>query len=143
MIFIALVLAIPNPPPMANPSDLAKWANCSPPKIAYGVSQRIEYKLTKGWESAEACLKRGNGDCKCMAKIADETIGFCDGYTHRIITLKSVGFPSRYHAITIYTDSKGRRGFINSEQSVEFPPDTDWNKIISSVQGGPWEVYNK
>jgi hypothetical protein len=143
-IIIFLVVAlIPNPPLMTSPVELAKWAECKPPKICYGISQSIDYKITKGWESASVCLSRGNGDCKCMATTASETIGFCEGYTHRIVTLKSKGFPSKYHAITVYTDKEGRRGFINSSQCAEFPPDTDWNEIIAEVLGGPWEVYNK
>lgn len=140
-VLIAIISAIPIPP-KATPKDLAQWADCSPPRIAYAVAQSIHYKEVPQWETGQECLTRGYGDCKCMAVIAKESLMTCEGYSPRIVVLVSKQGKPRYHAITVYTRADGKRGFINGGAWVELPKDTDWNEVIKRVLGGPWEVYN-
>lgn len=138
-----LIMAIPAPPEFKTPKDIAIWAKCSPHKIGYGISQSMNYARYTKWQSSETCLQNKSGDCKCIAVLAKDTLETCDGFSAFIKVIRETGGERRYHAVTLYTNHKGQRGFINGLEIKTFPPGTDWNEIISAISGGPWEAIQQ
>ena len=126
------------PPPLPTPQAVAEWAECDPDKVAFAIGTIPYRDQGPTWWPSETCLTIGYGDCKCFATIAKDTLSRCNGYEARIKILKPTYKASR-HAITLFTDHKGRRGYINGHKAKTFYPDTDWNDIIDSVGGGPWQ----
>lgn len=126
--------------PMRTPKDLAAYTRCQPDRISHWIGQRITYKKTPDWEPAEACMARGTGDCKCMAVIAEETLNYCAGIDSRIAILRHKDEPGPLHAVTLYTDERGRRGFINDISRMMFDPGTAWDEVLAYIGGGPWLV---
>lgn len=121
------------PPSFATPQELAQWAKCDPSKVAYYIGQKTEYKLQgKDWGTAEEAMAIGQADCKGKALIARDTLNSCVGYEARIAILKR---GNTRHAITLFTDHNGNRGFINDIQSRTYPPNTDWNEVIDGIGG--------
>ncbi|HNW44688.1 MAG TPA: hypothetical protein PKI19_09305 [Elusimicrobiales bacterium] len=132
-----LFLSLTGTLPVATPQELAVYTNCQPDRISHWIGQRIAYKKTEGWEPASVCMARGSGDCKCMAVVAEETLNACVGNDAQIAVLKNI---NATHAVALYTDFKGRRGFINEIDRQDFEPGTDWLKIVKAVRGGPWSI---
>lgn len=42
------------------------------------------------------------------------------------------------HAVALFTDHKGRRGYIDGIGRRLFDPGTAWADIIQAIPGGPW-----
>ena len=119
------------PPQLATPQDLAEWAKCDPAKISDYISQRIRYTRQPHWENAELVMARAAGDCKGKASVAVAALSRCAGYEPRIIT-----YPTKAgrHTIAIYTDHKGRRGFIDDGRQEVYAPGTPWHEIEARVK---------
>jgi len=135
LLVLAIILCGCSAPRFYTVGEVATWSKCEPVNISWWTAQTIEYKDTKGWESAEKCIARGTGDCKCLAVVPRDILKKC-GYSSKVITIKN---GKRLHAVVLYTDKSGRRGFINGVTQKSYEARTDWNKIISEISGGPWE----
>ena len=127
--------------PMATPPDLAVYTKCQPDNISHWIGQRIDYKATVGWEDAATCMVRGTGDCKCMALVARETLNSCEGVDAQIIILRNKY--NKLHAVALYIDNKGNRGFIDSIYRKQFDPGTKWDEVIKGIAGGPWVIVRQ
>jgi hypothetical protein len=126
------------PPKFNNAQELATWANCDPHKIAYATAQSITYVEHKGWEASSDCLKRRTGDCKCLAITSRDALNAC-GYEASIVSLHHHPLDKRpSHAIAVFTDNKGRRGYINGV-NARLHGRTEWADIFQTVPGGPWQ----
>lgn len=124
-----------NPP--TTPQEIAVRTKCDPSGIAYWIGQSIDYKETAGWESAQACLDRGTGDCKCKATIAEETLLFCIGYDYELASLYD---GENRHAVVLFQDYKGRYGFIDGSRG-KVTAAKDYDDLIDFLPGGPWTRY--
>jgi len=126
------------PPPLPTPQAVAEWSKCDPAKVAFVIGT-IPYRLQgPTWWPADTCLTMGYGDCKCYATIAKATLDRCAGYESHIKILKHP-YKAPNHAVTLFTDHKGRRGYINGHDHKTFDGDTNWQDIVATVPGGPWE----
>lgn len=114
------------PPRLSTPQELAEWAKCDPAKISYYIGQRIRYTRQPHWEPAELVMARQAGDCKGKASVAVSALSRCAGYEPRIITYPTA---TGRHAIAIYTDHKGQRGFIDDGRQEVYAPGTPWHEI--------------
>lgn len=119
-----------------TPQAIAEKSKCQPWEIAYYTHYSMDYVLTPVWEEAQTCLDRQTGDCKCFAVIAKESLDRCAGYESRILVL---GNGKRRHAVTVFTDHKGQRGYINSLYYGVYPPSTEWETIAKDIQGN-WKI---
>jgi hypothetical protein len=138
---ITFFLGLTGTLPMATPVELASYTKCQPDRISHWIGQRISYEHTKGWESAETCMARGIGDCKCMGVVAQETINSCVGMDAWIIILKNE--TGSLHAVTFFRDHTAGIGFINGIIRKQFPPETDWRDIVADISGGPWTIIEQ
>ena len=135
---LAVGLFIATAPPSLNtPSELAAWSKCSPAKISYWIGQRVRYTYQPHWDPAELVMAREAGDCKGKASVAVEALNRCVGYEARIVTYAT---PTGRHAVAVYRDHKGRRGYIDDARQENFPPGTEWAEIAGyfEVAGGEW-----
>lgn len=129
--------------PVKTPSELASYKNCDPEGVAYYITNSITYGEQKRYLPAETCLAVREGDCKCMAVVARDTLNRCVGYDARVVVLAPESGQGNNHAIAVFTDYKGNRGFINWSQSRTFPPGTEWSEVVASVKGGPWREHGR
>ncbi|HAF95835.1 MAG: hypothetical protein A2X34_02935 [Elusimicrobia bacterium GWC2_51_8] len=83
-------------------------------------------------------MTRGVGDCKCMAVVAEETLNSCAGVEARVVTLKNDA--GNLHAVTLYTNHKGKKGFIDEINRKQYEPETAWRNIVADIGGGPWTI---
>ncbi len=123
---------------MSTPAELASYTKCQPDRISHWIGQRIVYRRTERWESAETCMARGSGDCKCMAVVARDTINSCAGMEAWITILRNGA--GGLHAVVFLRDHTGSKWFIDSISRKEFPSGTDWNEVAGDIRGGPWAV---
>ena len=126
-------------PRFYNPEELAEYTNCDPHKIAYWITGRMNY-LEQGpfWDDAEICMRHETGDCKCAAKIAEETLLHCPktvAWTE-VITHKTKGVK---HAIAFFMKEDGRIGYIDWGRAVIAPKYMTVDKLIQDLPGGPWQ----
>lgn len=128
--------ALNRPPALHTPTELAKYADCKPDRIAYWLGS-ISYAKTDEWPTSEAVMERGATDCKGYATVAEDTLDVCGYYSH-ITVVHGEGHDVN-HAFTVYEGKDGRRGYINGSGQREFAAGTDWGEIIKAVPGGPWE----
>ncbi len=134
-VLIASYSIASSPKDITNTQELANWAKCDTEKIAYFVSQKIEYTEQSGWRDGNTCIALGKGDCKCKAAVANEALLYCVGYTPRIATIIK---GDDKHAVVLFTDHIGRRGFIDNSNTKRFSANTEWQDIINTIGGGPW-----
>ncbi|HOX22228.1 MAG TPA: hypothetical protein PLL10_02095 [Elusimicrobiales bacterium] len=122
---------------IVSPDVLAQYTACDVDNISHWIGQRIEYREQGPvWDSAAVCMARGWGDCKCAATVARDTLNMCAGYEARVVVLRG---PRRaLHAVAVFTDHKGRRGYINGIGRRLFDPGTAWQDVIQAIPGGPW-----
>ena len=135
LIIAVMFLAGCAAPRFNRPQQVADWAKCDLSKISYWIAQGIDYKIYKGFEEAEVCMARGEGDCKCKAVVGQKILERCAGYSPKLVIVRNKS-ATRRHAITIFTDYRGKKGFINDYQ-VETGYD-DWSDVLDKVSGGPW-----
>jgi len=128
-------VAVNTPKPMYNVQEVAEWSKCDPAKVAFYIGT-LQYEEQKDWLPAEVCLRLGEGDCKCFAQIAKEVLDRCAGYDNNIAILDPLIRPS-YHAVTLFTDHKGNKGFINGSYYGYLD---SWDDV-RDISGGPWEIY--
>jgi hypothetical protein len=138
LLLIAAIVGLNTPPPHLNsPMELAAWSKCKLPKIAEYLGQGVDYRLQgKDWQTAEAVMAQGWGDCKGKALIARDTLLACGYDTARIATI-TTGVPGtigyQRHAIVLFTDPKtGRRGYIDAEYVRTVDPSTSWKDLVES-----------
>ena len=118
--------------------QIAEQSKCEPAWVQYHTERAITYKLQgPNWYEADTCLSLGEGDCKCFAMVAREALSRCVGYEARIAVLRPL--KGNLHAVAIYTDHLGRRGFITQSTQKSYPKGTDWREIIDEIPGGPWQ----
>lgn len=121
---------------MMSPEELAVYTNCDPEKIAYWIDNRIEYHEQGAyWLPAGASMTLERGDCKAKATIARDTLNRCVGYEAWVKVIKN---GERYHAVSMFTDNKGRKGFMDSGIIKLYPASTPWSFIVLEIPGGPW-----
>lgn len=120
--------------------DIAKKSKCDIGNIAYYVGQALQYPRWDNhppvFEEAQVCLTRGVGDCKCHATVAAEVMGYC-GYKAILVTVED-----RYqaHALVLFKDKKGHRGYLDVPNYKFFDGDTPWKEIVSRIPGWHWTV---
>jgi len=120
--------------------DIAKKSKCDIGNIAYYVGQALQYPRwnnhAKDFEEAQVCLTRGVGDCKCHATVAMEVMGYC-GYKALLVTVED-----RYqsHALVLFKDKKGNRGYVNAPYYRIVDGDTPWDDIIKRAMGKNWQI---
>ena len=119
-----------------TPQAIAEKSKCEPWQIAYYVNYSMDYVLQPKWEEAQTCLDRQTGDCKCFAVIARDSLNRCAGYEARIITLAD---GKRRHAVAVFTDHKGKRGYIDSHLYGIYPQETTWEAIAKDMRGN-WRI---
>jgi hypothetical protein len=129
--------------PVKTPGELAHYKGCDPEAVAYYVGNAITYTTQKRYLPAETCLATRQGDCKCAAIVARDTLNRCVGYEARLVVLAPKSGKGNNHAIAVFTDYKGQRGFIDWSKSKTFPAGTDWAEVIASVKGGPWRTNGR
>ena len=118
--------------------NIAEKSHCDPAWVQYHTERALTYKLQgPNWYEADTCLSIGEGDCKCFAMVAREALSRCVGYEARIAVLRPL--KGTLHAVAIYTDHKGQRGFITQSTQKSYPQNTQWVEIIDQIPGGPWE----
>ncbi len=125
------------PPPLSTPQELAEWSKCDPAKISYWIGQSVEYTEQTKWDPAEVVMSRKSGDCKGNASVAVAALSRCAGYEPRIIVLHPVDGQGDSHAVALYTDHKGRRGYIDGSRQQSYPPGTPWASVARGV-GEKW-----
>jgi hypothetical protein len=138
---------------MKSPDDLAVYTKCEPERIAYWIDNSISYQEQGNyWLPAGASMSLRSGDCKAMATIAKDTLNRCVGYEARILIIRNVadvsctfgnktskcGTSTMTHAITVFTDHNGKRGFIDGGNFKIYPGRTEWKDVLKGVPGGPW-----
>jgi len=120
--------------------DIAKKSKCDIGNIAYYVGQALQYPRwnnhAKDFEEAQVCLDRGGGDCKCHATVAMEVMGYC-GYKALMITIRD---DYQAHAMVIFKDKKGNRGYLNTPYYRIVDGDTPWGDIIKRAMGRDWRI---
>jgi hypothetical protein len=140
----AIVFLIPRPPGITDPQSVAQWAKCDIDRVEWFVNWKIEYKEIRGWRDGTTCLEQGYGDCKCFAAVHKEIMDNCNGWTNRIISVRTPdgngGYD--YHAVVIYVDHEGRSGYFNNHTYKTFDKGVSLDYIISQIPGGPWEYVN-
>lgn len=144
VLMLAFILATPRPPDITSPPEIAQWAGCDVGKVSWFVAQSIDYKVTKGWEVASTCLERKTGDCKCYAVANKEILDNCNGWTNRLVTIRRpIGNGNySYHAVTVFVDHKGNKGYINGRYYKIYDPDKDLGEMLKEIEGGPWEYVH-
>lgn len=125
------------PPSLKSPQELAEWAKCDPAKISYYIGRRIWYTEQPHWEDAELVMAREAGDCKGKTSVAVAALSRCAGYEPRVIVLHPLNGQGKNHAVALYTDHKGRRGFIDDARQESYPPGTPWAVVARGV-GKKW-----
>jgi hypothetical protein len=126
--------------PVHNVKELAKWADCEPENVRDWLAHDYEYD-TKFNEvvgdnelTGNECITRHKGNCRCYATISQDTLNECPGYSAHMACMKHD--ETCAHALTFFTDPKGRKGFINSGAQAEtFPASTPWHDVEMHVQG--------
>lgn len=126
------------PEKFSSPAELAKWSKCEPQAIRDWLGERYPWTdglRNEGYIGAEACLRRGYGDCKCFMQITAATLDLCPGYKPHAACLKGA-VPGTNHCVTYFEAPDGRRGFFNNGLQVElYPPDYPWNKMLPDIYG--------
>jgi predicted transglutaminase-like cysteine proteinase len=137
LVLVLLLCGCASARPMTS-QTLAEVSKCDPAWVQYHTERALTYKLQgPNWYEADTCLSLGEGDCKCFAMVAREALSGCVGYEARIAVLRPL--KGALHAVAIYTDHKGQRGFITQSTQKSYPPTTQWGEIIDQIPGGPWE----
>ena len=127
------------PPPLASTMELAAWSRCEIPMIAYYVGQRVEYAPQAVWLPADAVIAAGRGDCKGKAVVARDALLAC-GHEARVVILRTgTGKATKRHAIAVYTDAQGRRGYVDDNYYNTYDPGTAWADLIAKRWRG-WSV---
>ena len=117
-------------PELKTPQELADYSKCDVDRISFWIAQSHYYKVTKGWEKAEECMKPDRTyDCTCMAVIANETLKSC-GYNSRILTLHK---GDKYHAVVYFSRPDGTRGFISGIVRREYDRKALFDDINSDM----------
>ena len=137
---VVLLIGWMAPLKAATVEDIANRSKCDIGDIAYYVGQALQYPRWDNhppvFEDAQVCLTRGVGDCKCHATVAMEVMGYC-GYKALLVTVED-----RYqsHALVLFKDKKGNRGYLDVPNYRFFDGDTPWKEIVSRIPGWHWEV---
>jgi len=124
----------------ATVEDIANKSKCDIGNIAYYVGQALQYPRWDNhppvFEEAQVCLTRGVGDCKCHATVAMEVMGYC-GYKALLVTVED-----RYqaHALVLFKDRKGNRGYVNAPYYRIVDGDTPWEDIVERAMGKDWQI---
>jgi len=119
-----------------TPQAIAEKSKCEPWQIAHYVNYSMDYVLQPKWEDSQTCLDRQTGDCKCFAVVARDILNRCAGYEAGIVTLKD---GDKRHAVAVFTDHKGQRGYIDSYLYGLYPRGTDWEVIAKDMRGN-WQI---
>jgi len=138
-VFFGIVAVLPTTPKLDSPAELASWSECKPEKIAVYLADRVEYTKQENWESASEVMARGKGDCKGRATTAKQALDYC-GYFAEINIIKNPSHRAS-HAIVVYEDTKGNRGYIDGPNYKELGLKYDWDELIHKIPGGPWIAY--
>lgn len=141
---IGIAVATPKVPKLSTPMELAAWSKCDVEKVARYTGQGVYYKLQgNDWGNAELVMSRGWGDCKGKALVNQAALLACGYPLARVVAIRrGVGKGMSRHAIVLFSDSHGKRGYIDNDIVGYAEKGESWGNLIINDKRwrGRWKL---